>query len=404
MTVADGRIVDVGTESPGNCHDLGDVAVLPTLINAHTHLEFSDLATPLGTAGMAFPDWIREVIRWRRSAASEPQTDASKKQAIRNGGEECLRTGTTTIGEIATTHWLADTSPYDDLRGIAFLELLGLAPDQHDGLVAAAKRYLADGSIDKGDAKFERVRCGLSPHAPYTASLKLVDYVASLSRRSCFPIAMHLAETKEELELLRSGTGPFRDLLEDLGAWYPQVIRSGTTPLDYLQLLANAERSLIIHGNYLTNEEIDFLSKHQHRMTIVYCARTHAYFGHDQYPLQTLLDRQVNVAMGTDSRASNPDLSMLNELRFVAEQHPSISPAAILQLATSNAAAALGMSDCVGTLTAGKQADFIVLPIDAAHRANPYDLLFDSTNAVLDVYRQGVRRQHLSANPRNIAE
>jgi cytosine/adenosine deaminase-related metal-dependent hydrolase len=157
--------------------------------------------------------------------------------------------------------------------------------------------------------------------------------------------------------------------------------------LDYLKLLAGADRSLIIHGNYLDRDEIAYVSRQRERMSVIYCPRTHAYFGHDRYPLREMLNAAVNVALGTDSRASNPDLNMLSELRFAAGRHEDISRETLLRLATINAARALGMSRTHGSLTPGKQADIIVVPVAPNDSADPHELLFESASGVEHVVR-----------------
>ncbi len=149
--------------------------------------------------------------------------------------------------------------------------------------------------------------------------------LSNLPVRTIVPVAMHLAESREELDLLRDGTGPFQDLLDERSMWDPQAIPLGSRPLDYLRMLADAPRALVIHGNYLDDEELAFLGANRERMSLVYCPRTHAYFFHPPYPLGRALAAGVHVALGTDSRASNPDLSLLEEMRFVC--------APILQLA-----------------------------------------------------------------------
>ena len=180
---------------------------------------------------------------------------------------------------------------------------------------------------------------------------------------------MHLAESREELELLASGTGPFRRLLEDLGVWSPEVFPGGWRSLDYLQRLADAPAALVIHGNYLDREEVDFLADHRANMSLVYCPRTHAYFRHERYPLAEMLERGVNVALGTDSRASNPDLNMRAEMHFAAHAHPEIPPAKILEMATLCGARALGTDAEVGTLEPGKLANVALVKLPRARPA-----------------------------------
>ena len=140
------------------------------------------------------------------------------------------------------------------------------------------------------------------------------------------PLAMHLAESREEIEFLRDGRGPFRELLESRGGWDPTARPRGARPLDELRVLSRAHRALVVHGNYLDDEEIDFLGRQRRQMAVVYCPRTHAWFGHARYPLEKLLAAGAIVALGTDSRASSPDLSLLAEMRHVAREFPASEP------------------------------------------------------------------------------
>jgi cytosine/adenosine deaminase-related metal-dependent hydrolase len=267
--------------------------------------------------------------------------------------------------------------------GTAFRELLGLRDESHDTLFEGAKQFI------RALCSIPCSQTGLSQHEQYTVSPKLLERVVRLSAGERLPVAMHLAETRDELELLSHGSGPLRELLGDLGAWQDDAIPLGSRPLNYLKLLATAHRSLVIHGNYLTDDEIEFAAQRRDQMSIVYCPRTHAYFGHEPYPLAELLRAGVRVAIGTDSRASNPDLSVLNELRFAALAHPRVTPREIMRTATIDAAIALGIGDRQGSLTVGKHADFVVLPIGDHEPLDPYELVLDSADLVTAVFRFG---------------
>jgi cytosine/adenosine deaminase-related metal-dependent hydrolase len=198
---------------------------------------------------------------------------------------------------------------------------------------------------------------------------------------------MHLAESHAELELLQSHSGPFLNLLIDLDAWNPAAIPRGIRPLEYLKLLADAHRSLIIHGNFLSDEEIQFIAGKSERMSVVYCPRTHAYFHHAAYPLARMLDRGIHLALGTDSRASSPDLDMLEEMRYVARHHCAVAPDLVLRLGTLSAAKALGWEHEMGSIAAGKLANLAIVPLPD-DTGDPYDLLFDSPQRVTaTIYR-----------------
>ena len=164
---------------------------------------------------------------------------------------------------------------------------------------------------------------------------------------------MHLAETRAELELLNSQSGPMVQMLKDFNAWFPESFVRGERPLDYLKQLAIAPRALIIHGNYLTNEELDFIVKRREKMHLVFCPRTHAFFEHDAYPLHEMLERGINVALGTDSRGSNPDLNLLGEVQQIARSFPEIGVDRLLYMATLAGAQALNLNHHAGQISVG---------------------------------------------------
>jgi cytosine/adenosine deaminase-related metal-dependent hydrolase len=373
VRVANGRIVSVDNYKRGeNAIDLGNVTLLPGLINAHTHLEFSLLEKPLGQPGMPFADWIGEVVAFRRELVAGGADLADyARQATAVGLRESESVGVAAIGEIATALWPADCfESRGDIQGTVFLELLGLAPERIEPLLDTAKLHVSAGN----QTSFRR---GLSPHAPYTVHPDLLQKVCQLSAERQIPLAMHLAESAAELELLRSHSGPLVERLKELSAWYPGSLPRGIRPLDYLEMLSAADRALVIHGNYLVREDMELIAARRDKMTVVYCSRTQTFFPHGAYPLAKMLACGVRIAVGTDSRASNPDLSVLSELRHIARQHPGVSFEEILKMGTLYGAEALGLADELGSLATGKKAAFAIVPLQEAGD-NPYELLFHS--------------------------
>jgi cytosine/adenosine deaminase-related metal-dependent hydrolase len=350
LTIRGGRIAEIipGGRSRAD-RDLGEVAILPGLVNAHTHLEFSSLTEPLGYQGIPLTMWILEVVGWRAG-----QSPADRQQAVRCGLQESTRCQTACLGEIATAPWFHDTGLRHGPARCCFVERLGTDPHDSDKLIAEGKRWLADYS-ETGHAL-----AGISPHAPYSLSDRLLNGLIQWAVDDGLPVAMHLAESRDELQWLQSGDGPFRDLLETLRVPVPQS--SGRRPLHYLQALARATCGLVIHGNYLAADELDFVARHRN-LHLVYCPRTHAWFGHDRWPLRDALRRRINVAVGTDSRASNPDLNVLEELRQIRRSFPGLSPKTILEMGTINGARALQRADQLGTLSPGKVGEFLALPV-----------------------------------------
>ena len=213
----------------------------------------------------------------------------------------------------------------------------------------------------------------------------LFQQLCQLAKRHHAPCALHLAESRDELELLESATGPLQQMLESLGVWNPSAIARGLAPLDYLQPMSELPRSLIIHGNFLTAAEIKFLGQQADRMSLIYCPRTYSHFNDTSYPLSAMLEQGVLVALGTDSRATNPDLSLLAEMQHVGQAHPTIAPDLIVQMGTRHGARALGLENVCGSIEPGKRADLVTICTD--QRENPVGFIGVGGPDFLTVYQ-----------------
>jgi cytosine/adenosine deaminase-related metal-dependent hydrolase len=345
--------------------DLGDAAVLPGLVNAHTHLDLS------GMRGLApptadFTDWLRQVIAFRLSrSAEEVQAD------VRNGIAESMSFGTTLLGDIAAEGATWNELTRSKLRAVVFREMIGLSNER--SLQAWKEMMYWKHDLLPSDT----CRVGLSPHAPYSASAGAIRAVAW----NGYVMAVHLAETEAEIELIERRTGPFVRLLQELGAWVPE----GLAPsFDWIfRRTSRAATVLYIHGNYLPPN-----SPIPRNGTIVYCPRTHAAFGHPRHPFREFLARGVRVAVGTDSLASNPDLDILAEIRFLHRLYPDMPGAMLLRMATLSGAEALGWADETGSLTPGKSADLVVVPL-RGDDADPYRLLLGGDLSLARVLFRG---------------
>jgi hypothetical protein len=205
-----GRIVALGPGRPsGPAVDLGDAIVLPGLVNAHTHLEFSTVQQPLSANG-GLPAWIGRVVALRRQRPPDA-TAADAALSVVRGRAESAAAGVTAIGEIATAASLdAYAAPGPLVR--VFREALGLSPAAGTAAFASAIR-----DLDRLHAC--GIASGVSPHAPYSVTAALGSRMLATARARGLPAAMHLAESREEEALLADGTGAFRELLESLGAW-----------------------------------------------------------------------------------------------------------------------------------------------------------------------------------------
>ncbi|MDA1017418.1 MAG: amidohydrolase family protein [Planctomycetota bacterium] len=363
VEVEAGRISTVHNRAASSdCTDLGNVALIPGLVNAHTHLEFSALETPLEPAGQ-FSEWIGSVMRWRTDRGPASAT-------ILAGAAECLRTGTTTVGEISTDD---STLPFNP-RIVSFRELIGFSPERIEAQLEIARQHLDQ------SANGNTLKCGLSPHAPYSVHPDLLRRSVDLAVERDVPLAMHLAETPAEIEYVQRGTGEFVEFLKRVGLWQTGDVERHDSILFYLRELARVRRSLAVHCNSLSTAEIQFLGKNPH-VAVVYCPRTHKYFGHTRHPWRELIQQHASVAIGTDGRCSNPDLNMWREAQLLYSNRETISPAKVLELVTLAGSKALGLEDETGTLQPGRAADLAVVEL-SSKSADPFEALFGGGSVV----------------------
>ena len=345
--------------------DLGNVAIIPGLVNAHTHLDLSGargLIPP--TTPDTFTDWLRGVIAYRRGRTPE-QVEAD----VAGGVAECMRFGTTLIGDITAggSSWGVVTC--EPVRAVLFWELIGLSEDR---LRAAMYDYgdkVQRGPVTGANLLYPETptcRWGFSPHAPYSVNHRLAIGMLALEYE---PVAIHLAESPGEFELVTYQSGPFREFLTDLGIWNPTAFTSSLPGFLALHPIVRRPR-LYIHCNYLPPN-----TPFESNQSLVYCPRTHAAFGHPPHSFRAFLANGVRVCLGTDSLASNPDLDILAEARFVHARYPVFPGDALLRMVTLSGAEALGWADEAGSLEAGKSADFVAVPLPAED-GDPHALLF----------------------------
>jgi aminodeoxyfutalosine deaminase len=191
-----------------------------------------------------------------------------------------------------------------------------------------------------------------------------------------------LAESREEMDLLATRSGPFVAFLQRLGVWFPEEMihdPEHVLPGDDDDTLA-----VLAHCNYLSPD-----APIPANAAIVYCPRTHAAFGHAPHPFRAFLARGVRIALGTDSLASNPDLDLLAEARFVRKLYPDVPGATLLRMATLAGAEALGWGDITGSLEVGKSADLVVIPLGGRDAGDPHELFLASDAPVVKVMCRG---------------
>ncbi len=386
LRIERGRVAAIGRRShpgsPAEVVDLGDAIVLPGLVNAHTHLEFSDVAHPF-TADGGLPGWIGRVVAARRQRTGGGDSGARAMAAIRGGLAETAAAGVTAIGEIATSvNNAAYAGPGPAAR--VFREGLGLRPRAGVDVprqVATDLDRLAAGGIAGG----------VSPHAPYSVAATLGRRLLAMAIRRDLPVAMHLLESEAEAELLATGGGPFRRLLEDLGAWDPAAPPLLLSPADWIGRLARARRGIVVHATHIGGDPAALarLARHRDRLAVVVCPRTTQMLSGTLPPLALLRAAGIRVAIGTDSRASNPDLSVLAECRRLVDAGLA-SPEEALRMATRHGAWALGFECRAGRIAPGRPADLAILrPPSAAWATDPFTTALDPATAVAATLRRG---------------
>jgi cytosine/adenosine deaminase-related metal-dependent hydrolase len=335
--------------------DFEDAVILPGLINAHCHLEFTlprDTIKPTSN----FIAWLKQIVALKR--ATPPSLDS---EHAAEGIAENLRNGTTTIVDIATTDAPIPLLRRSSLRKAIFFEAIDMQPESAETtLRILGEQYEAL----REDALLVK---GIAPHAPYSVSEPLWRALVAWRRKNGARMATHVAETQEEIRMIRDGAGALYEHAREIALLPPGWRAPGVTPVRYLyDLGALDEKSLLIHCNYLTEEDIRLIAAA--RSSVIYCPGSHRFFSHPRHPLPELLAAGVNVCLGTDSRASNESLDMIREMRLVKEDFPEISWETILHLATRNAAQALGLHNRIGQLSPGYECDLTVLNVPEGMR------------------------------------
>jgi len=354
VAIEGNRIADVGTFSEINAHhsgeiiDLGEQALIPGLINAHCHLDYTMLRNTI-PAQPSFTEWIRQINAQKTGMSAEDYL-----RAITAGLAEAQRWGTTTIANVEAFPELVPRVLAPQLRIFWFSELIDVRSSSSPRDLIAAALSFSDG---RASAK---IRFGLSPHAPFTASPELYLLAAERARRDGILLMTHLAESREEMQMFRDGAGPLFDFLKSIGR--PMENCGSETPLAFMLNRHELDEDwIVVHLNELTKDDFILLTRRP-RFQIVHCPRSHAYFRHSPFALGQLRQLGFNICLGTDSLASNTSLSLFAEMQSLQRTFPSLSPHQVLEMVTVNAAQALHQKNELGRLRAGYDADLIAVP------------------------------------------
>ncbi|MDE2680965.1 MAG: amidohydrolase family protein [Verrucomicrobiota bacterium] len=347
-------IIEVGAwadvKNKSEAVDLGEVILLPGLVNAHCHLDYTDFVGAI-PAPRSFTDWINAIVDLKENVDA-----AAHRESWLHGAAQCLRHGTTTLGNIETRPDLLpelwDATP---LRLVSFLELIVIRANSD------AAQAVADAVDWIASHKPPRGHVGLSPHAPYTTKPDLLEACAATD----LLMAMHLAESAEEDEMFRQGTGALYERLAGAGREMDDC--GSSSPVTHAKRHGVLRDGTIgIHGNYLDDDDIRLLAENQ--VNLVHCPRSHDYFGHAPFRAEALRAAGVNLCLGTDSlatmRAGDAELSLFDELRSHREAFPDLDLETLLRCVTLNPARALGMAGQVGELAMDVFADLMTVPFD----------------------------------------
>jgi cytosine/adenosine deaminase-related metal-dependent hydrolase len=359
VAVSRDRIIDVGrfdevmVRNTGESIDLGEQALLPGLINTHCHLDYTCLRGKIAPQ-KSFTDWIR-AINAEKSELSPNEYLAS----INDGFGKAKTFGTTSMANLtAFPELISQVQP--PIRTWWFAELIDIrAPERANQMVDAATESI-------GRAQSPGAAGGLAPHALFTASKDLFRRCEEIAQREHILLTTHLAESCEEMEMFRNGSGPLHQFLKSIGRPMNDCGR-GTPVGVFLGALGDCAlpQWILTHLNELTENDFELLKHLNPKFHIVHCPRSHNYFGHTPFAFERLRSSGFNICLGTDSLASNDTLSLFDEMRAFQDEFQNVSAEEILQMVTMNSARALRHENVLGEIRSGVLADLIAVPFNS---------------------------------------
>ena len=386
IVVSENRIVDVAkfdeiqARNTGEVIDLGEQALLPGLINAHCHLDYTCLCGKIPPQ-RSFTDWIR-AINAEKAKLSPDDYVAS----INDGLAQATRFGTTTIANLTAFPELIPRIRAP-IRLWWFAELIDIRAPEH------AKELVDHANESLGTVRLSGASTGLAPHALFTASKDLYRRCEEIARQQNALLTTHLAESREEMEMFHDASGPLYEFLKSIGRLMDDC--GNTTPLKCFQdsigrggspsRLRTIEATrlyrpwIVTHLNELAESDFELLQRSESKFHIVHCPRSHIFFGHGSFRFERLRSLGFNICLGTDSLASNNDLSLFAEMRAFQKAFPSVSPEDILRMVTVNSAMALRQENTLGRLRRGLAADLLAVPCSGSTNAFEQIIAFEGS-------------------------
>lgn len=377
VAIRAGEIVGVGSRArlaaeypTADRWDLEEAALLPGLVNCHTHLELPALSPP-ATDG-TFVEWLVGVIEGRRQRSLEAQV-----ACIEAGARALVESGTTCVGEVSTSGQSIPPLLRAGLRGVVYREVLGLPPAEAAARCDAAR---ADMERMRQVARGSLLAIGLSPHSPYSLSEALFDACGGLLPASGVPCCIHAAESPEETDFLISGGGAIpRRLYPAVGCSAPPPRRLARSSIEYLEALGALRwRPLVIHAVHVDGTDCRRMA--DRGVSVAHCPRSNTRLSGGVAPVPEFLRLGIAVGLGTDSLASVPTLDLWDEMRTCLAAHGGrVTPADVLAMATLGGARTLGLADRVGSLEVGKRADLIAVSARGIAASDPVESLIAET-------------------------
>ena len=359
VVVSPERILDVGKFSEISAKranegivDLGEQALLPGLINAHCHLDYTCLRGKIQRQ-KSFTDWIRTINAEKAKLSPEDYV-----RSINEGFAEAKRYGTTTIANLTAFPELI-SQIHEPIRTWWFAELIDVRDPAH-------ANEIVDLAVDELESQ---EHWGLAPHAPFTASVNLYRRCQEIARCENVLLTTHLAESREEMLMFWDAKGSLYDFLREIGRdmsdcgsemplrRFTEIFGASSTSLEV------TKDWILVHLNELAEDDLDLLKKSIAEFSAVHCPRSHAYFGHSPFQWEKLRALGLNVCLSTDSLASNDDLNLFGEMRAFRKEFPDVVPEQVLKMVTFNPARALRQENALGRIRPGFLADLIAVPI-----------------------------------------
>lgn len=374
VAVFEGSIVGVGKahemrqrfpSSVENRHE--DAVIMPSFINAHCHLELSPLKWRITPTG-SFSFWLSLMTRARENIDKDEVASS-----IQQAADELVRGGALIIGDVGNTmivpsviKGLKDGWP---LRGIHFFEIINPedSPDIVDSILS--EPFLCDGDMVMMDI-------GISAHSAHTVGKDTLCAIKKASQESAMPFTLHIAESDEEIEFLTEGTGPMVNIMRERGRDMTKIAPPMKGPVSYLDGLGLLDRlTMLVHCVKVTEKDLDTIR--DRGTSICLCMRSNTFLGVGEPPVDKMIARKINCAIGTDSLASNDRLDIFSEMSSIKRAFPHISPVALVNMATMGGAYALGLDKFFGSLENSKRTPLISISLkeQPASASELYELI-----------------------------